>query len=46
MRRVVWPTFPVLLRYFVSVVGGLAIAIIFIGGVDYVFVHSLAYIIK
>ena len=46
MRKVVWPTFPVLLSHFVSVVVGIALATVFIGTVDYVFLHILAYLIK
>jgi len=46
MRKVVWPTGPVLLRYFLSVVIGLALATAFIWAVDYMFVHLLTLIIN
>jgi len=46
LRKVVWPTGPTLLRYFLSVVLGLALATTFIWGVDYVFVHLLGLVIN
>jgi preprotein translocase SecE subunit len=41
-RKVVWPSWPLLLRYFVSVVVGVALATAFIGGLDYVFLKVLS----
>ena len=46
LRKVTWPTFPTLARYFLSVVVGLALATAFIWAVDYVFVHLLTLIIN
>jgi preprotein translocase subunit SecE len=46
LRKVVWPTFPVLLTNFMSVVIGIALATAFIGVVDYVFIHGIAFLIK
>lgn len=46
MRKVVWPTLPTVVRYFSSVVVGVALATVFIGAIDYVFIHSLGLIIK
>jgi preprotein translocase subunit SecE len=41
LKKVVWPTFPVLVKYFVGVVVGVAIATVFVGLVDYAFIHLL-----
>ena len=45
-RKVTWPTFPTLVRYFLSVVVGVALATGFIAGVDYLFIKLLSLIIK
>ncbi|MBU6389382.1 preprotein translocase subunit SecE [Patescibacteria group bacterium] len=45
MRKVVWPTFPVLVQHFFSVLIGMVLATAFVGVVDYLFIHALAYII-
>ena len=45
MRKVVWPTFPVLLQHFFSVLIGIALATAFVGIVDFLFLHALAYIL-
>ena len=46
LRKVVWPTMPVLINHFFSVVIGIAIATVLVGAVDYVFIHAVAYVIK
>ena len=46
LRKVSWPSTPQLLQYFLSVVLGLLIATVFIGAIDYVFIHALGLIIK
>ncbi|MEI6477986.1 MAG: preprotein translocase subunit SecE [bacterium] len=46
LRKVVWPTFPVLLQHFVSVVVGLVVFTAFVAGVDYVFIHGLGFIVN
>lgn len=46
MRKVVWPKFPVVMRYFFSVVFGVAVGTAFIWAVDYVFIKALGYVIK
>ena len=46
LRKVTWPAFPVLVRYFFSVVIGMGLATLFIWAVDYLFLHLLTYIIK
>lgn len=46
LRKVTWPTFPVLVRYFLSVVIGLVIATAFIWAVDFVFIKALSLLIK
>ena len=45
MRKVVWPTFPMLVRYFLSVVVGIALATLFIGTVDFILIKGLAVLI-
>ena len=46
MRKVVWPTLPTLGQHLISVVLGMAVFGAFVGGVDYVFIHVLAFLIK
>ena len=46
LKKVTWPTFPTLANHFVSVVVGITLATIFVGLVDYAFVHAVAYVIK
>ena len=46
LRKVTWPTFQTLVRYFLSVVIGLALATGFVWVVDYAFVHLLSLIIN
>ena len=46
LRKVVWPTRATLISHFSSVVIGLLLATIFIGGIDYLFIHALGYLIK
>jgi preprotein translocase SecE subunit len=46
VRKVVWPSFPSLVRYLVSVVLGIALATVFIGAVDYIFYHLLSFFIS
>lgn len=46
LRKVSWPPFTVVARYFVSIVTGVALAILFIGGIDYLFIRGLSLIIK
>ena len=41
LRKVTWPTLPVLINHFVSVVFGIALATLFVGVVDHVFVSIL-----
>jgi preprotein translocase SecE subunit len=45
LRKVVWPTVPVLANHFFSVIIGITLATIFVGAVDYVFIHAVAYVI-
>jgi len=46
LKKVTWPTFPVLLRYFLSVIVGVVVATAVVGGLDYVFIKLLGFIIK
>lgn len=46
LRKVNWPTLPQVVRYFLSVVIGVALATVLIFGLDYVFIHALRLIIK
>lgn len=46
MKKVSWPTFPTLVKYFFSVVIGVALATVVIGALDLVFVRSLSLIIN
>lgn len=46
MRKVVWPSFPAMVRYFLSVVIGIVLATAFIGLVDFLFIRALTYIVK
>lgn len=46
LQRVTWPTWPVMLRYFLSLVIGIAIATAFIGGLDYIFLKALSFAVN
>lgn len=47
LKKVVWPSFTQMIKYFVAVVLGLALATAFVGGIDYFFVaYLLPLIIK
>jgi preprotein translocase SecE subunit len=46
LRKVNWPTFPVLIRNFFSVIIGILFATVVVGAFDYVFIKLLGYIIK
>lgn len=46
VRKVTWPAWNVLLRYFLSVVIGVALATAFIWALDYIFINGLHIIIK
>lgn len=47
LKKVVWPSFTQMIKYFVAVVLGLALATAFVGGLDYFFVtYLLPLIIK
>lgn len=46
LRKVVWPTPTTVLKYFLSVVIGVAIATVIVGSLDYIFIHALGLIIN
>jgi len=46
LRKVTWPTVPMVIRNLLAVVVGLALATLVIGGFDYVFLKLLSLIIK
>lgn len=46
LRKVQWPTFPTLVRHFVAVVVGIALATAVVGGMDYLFIKLLGLLIK
>jgi preprotein translocase subunit SecE len=46
LRKVTWPTFPVLLRYFLSVLLGVIFAAAVVGGMDFIFIKLLGLLIK
>lgn len=46
LRKVSWPTVPVVVRNFLAVVIGLALATLLIGGFDLIFLKLLGFIIK
>ena len=46
LKKVSWPTFPTLVKYFFSVIIGVALATAVIGGLNFIFVRGLALIIK
>lgn len=46
LRKVTWPTFPVLLRYFLSVLIGVILASAVVGGLDFIFIKLLGLLIK
>lgn len=46
VQKVTWPTWPVILRYFISLVVGIALATILVGGLDYVFLKALSFAVN
>jgi preprotein translocase SecE subunit len=46
LRKVSWPTLPQVVRHLISVVIGVAVAVVFVGVVDFVFIKGLSLVIK
>jgi len=46
VQKVSWPTWPLVLRYFISLVAGIALATAFVGGLDYIFLKALSFAVN
>ena len=46
IRKVTWPTVPTVVRHFLSVIAGVAFATALVGGLDYVFLRLLSFVLK
>jgi len=46
VRKVTWPTAPILGQHLLSVILGIGLFVAFIALADYVFIHLLTFIIK
>lgn len=46
LRKVQWPTVPVMFQHFFSVIIGVALATVIIWGMDFLFLRALSFIIS